>query len=236
MFHPEGPSLLELAEQALSSTRRGYDLLAPTFDRTPFRTPDPILRAVGRVVAAGPPARRALDICCGTGAGLEALAPHADELVGVDFSEPMLEVARRRLALLGIDAELRCQDVLQLPATGDFDVVTCCGALGHFVGDDEGRLLRVAHGLLRPGGSLILATSMHPRRRELAWWLSRGFNGAMHVRNAVLQPPFVMFYLTFTVPRVLDALRSAGFEADVVDPADPERPRLRIAVGRKARI
>ena len=34
MFHPNGPSFFELVEQALSSTERGYDLLAPKFDYT----------------------------------------------------------------------------------------------------------------------------------------------------------------------------------------------------------
>jgi hypothetical protein len=39
MFSPQGPSLRELAMQALSSVEGGYDLLAPKFDHTPFRTP-----------------------------------------------------------------------------------------------------------------------------------------------------------------------------------------------------
>jgi hypothetical protein len=42
MFYPQGPTLRELAVQALSSTERGYDLLAPKFDYTPFRTPEEI--------------------------------------------------------------------------------------------------------------------------------------------------------------------------------------------------
>jgi hypothetical protein len=43
MFHPQGPTFWELARQVLSSTERGYDLLAPKFDFTPFRTPEEIL-------------------------------------------------------------------------------------------------------------------------------------------------------------------------------------------------
>ena len=46
MFHPEGPSVLELTNQWLSSTQLGYDLLAPKFDYTPFRTPDSVLSIV----------------------------------------------------------------------------------------------------------------------------------------------------------------------------------------------
>ena len=46
MFHPQGPTFLELARQALSSTERGYDLLASKFDYTPFRTPNEIIEVV----------------------------------------------------------------------------------------------------------------------------------------------------------------------------------------------
>lgn len=35
MFTSEGPTVRELAVQALSSVEHGYDLLAPKFDHTP---------------------------------------------------------------------------------------------------------------------------------------------------------------------------------------------------------
>src|SRR5512147_2811874 len=40
--------------------------------------------------------RKALDVCCGTGDIAFGLARAGAEVVGVDFSEPMLEVARQR--------------------------------------------------------------------------------------------------------------------------------------------
>ena len=49
MFHEKGPTLRELAEQALSSTDHGYDLLASKFDYTPFRTPDAMLERAAEV-------------------------------------------------------------------------------------------------------------------------------------------------------------------------------------------
>ena len=54
MFHPQGPTFWELARQALSSTQRGYDLLAPKFDFTPFRTPhdEPVVIGQGGGVRA----------------------------------------------------------------------------------------------------------------------------------------------------------------------------------------
>ncbi|WP_328665035.1 class I SAM-dependent methyltransferase [Streptomyces sp. NBC_00328] len=110
MFSPQGPTLRELTVQALSSIERGYDLLAPKFDHTPFRTPDAILEAVGSALAPMGPFAAGLDLCCGTGAGMEVLRELCRESVtGVDISTGMLAVGRSRLEAGGRPS----------PATGD---------------------------------------------------------------------------------------------------------------------
>src|SRR5438445_1940611 len=99
MFHPNGPTFFELAEQALSSTEKGYDLLAPKFDYTPFRTPDWILESVGSQLTSLGSFGLGLDVCCGTGAAMRMLRPLCrDRVVGLDFSQGMLAVARQRTA------------------------------------------------------------------------------------------------------------------------------------------
>jgi ubiquinone/menaquinone biosynthesis C-methylase UbiE len=83
--------------QALSSVEVGYDLLAPKFDHTPFRTPDGVLDAT--VGALRPLGRfdRGLDVCCGTGAGMHVLRSVCQgRIIGVDFSAGMLVQARGR--------------------------------------------------------------------------------------------------------------------------------------------
>src|SRR5204863_5373882 len=42
------------------------------------------------------PGERALDLCCGTGDATFALAAKGAETTGLDFSEPMLQIARKR--------------------------------------------------------------------------------------------------------------------------------------------
>lgn len=97
MFHPEGPSLLELTQQALSETTRGYDLLARKFDYTPFRTPDELLEPMMEIIGEPKSLERALDVCCGTGAVMRQLRTRATENVtGIDLSQGMLDEAARR--------------------------------------------------------------------------------------------------------------------------------------------
>src|SRR5256885_8310148 len=98
MFHPQGPTFWELAEQALSSTERGYDLLAPKFDYTPFRTPDAILRRVAPTPRAAAPLPPRLDPCCGAGARVGMLPPPRRERgVGPRLSRGVLFLRRHRL-------------------------------------------------------------------------------------------------------------------------------------------
>src|SRR5437588_3099959 len=130
MFHPEGPTLRELAVQALSSTERGYDLLAPKFDHTPFRTPDAVLDAVGAYLAPHAPFGSGLDLCCGTGAGMRVLRPLClDRVVGLDVSRGMLEAGRRAAGRDGALGWVRA-DALDVPFGAAFDVVVCLGATG----------------------------------------------------------------------------------------------------------
>src|SRR6476619_5732208 len=96
MFSPRGPSLRELAMQALSSVEGGYDLLAPKFDHTPFRTPDGMLDATADALRPLGPFGPGLDVCCGTGAGMRVLrSVGLGQITVVDFSAGMLAQARR---------------------------------------------------------------------------------------------------------------------------------------------
>src|SRR5205814_2375547 len=87
------------------------------------------------------PGDRALDVCCGTGDIALALARSGAEVVGVDFSQRMLDVAELRMSKLQNPkvtisdqelphSELRiprfiCADAQQLPfPNNSFDMVT----------------------------------------------------------------------------------------------------------------
>lgn len=234
----QGPTLLELARQALSSTEVGYDLLAPKFDQTPFRTPDAVIE---RTLAASGDVLDALDLCCGTGAGLAQLLPQTRRrLVGVDLSQGMLDQARAKLGLsLGLAVggdrprvELVKQDVFAITFDTAFDLVTCFGAFGHIPEADEATFVRLVRRALRPGGRFVFVTSERPAPWSKSFVVSKAFNAAMRVRNAVVSPPFVMYYLTFVLPDVARLLRWEGFDVEVKEEVRFERPfeALRIVV------
>ncbi|MBV9123643.1 MAG: methyltransferase domain-containing protein [Planctomycetes bacterium] len=237
MFHPKGPTFFELARQALSSTEKGYDLLAPKFDYTPFRTPDWLLQAVANQLQALAPFGSGLDLCCGTGAGMHWLRPLCrDRVVGLDFSQGMLEVCREQLADApgAARVELVRGNALALPFGPEFDVVVCFGAFGHILPRDEPRFVGEIARVLKPGGRFVFVTSFRPPLWSMDAWLAWLFNGAMHVRNVLISPPFIMYYLTFLLPEVKDLLEKHGLAVEVRE-LRRERfcPRLHLVTARK---
>jgi ubiquinone/menaquinone biosynthesis C-methylase UbiE len=218
MFHPDGPTFWELVVQALSSTERGYDLLAPKFDLTPFRTPPPILDAVAVRLRQLGPFGAGLDLCCGTGAGVALLRPLCrDRVVGLDFSRGMLEVCRRQTSDAPGTARLEFVrgDTLTLPFGPAFDVVTCFGALGHVPRRHGPRFAGEIARVLRPGGRFASVTTPMPPIWSRRYWLARLFNGAMRLRNLLWSPAFIMYYLTFRLPELTALLRDQGLGVDV---------------------
>ena len=234
MFDPRGPTFFELARQALSSTTKGYDLLAPKFEYTPFRTPDELVEEMAQAV--GPPGsiERALDLCCGTGAAMGALRSRCTESVtGIDLSQGMLDEAARRLQDAPGEAEIRLVqgDILEMDYDEQYDVVTTCGSFGHILHDQQERFADRVKAALRPGGRFIFITAPMPSIISPRWWVSRSFNAVMHVRNALIDPPFIMFYLTFTLQRAREVLEAEGFALEVRAPfEDTDYAPLRLVI------
>lgn len=215
MFHPGGPTFFELARQALSSTEKGYDLLAAKFDLTPFRTADSLIASAVPILGD---VDNALDVCCGTGAGIWGLRARCRrQVVGVDFSAGMLAEARRQTANAPGDAPIHLAraDARHLPFAGTFSLAVCFGALGHFVGADQDLLVASVARALRPGGRFAFISRTRPSIFSARLWLERGFDAAMRVRNALLRPPFVMCYLNFLLPQAAELLVRHGFSVEV---------------------
>jgi SAM-dependent methyltransferase len=213
MFSPQGPSLRELAVQALSSVEVGYDLLAPKFDHTPFRTPDDVLDASADALRPLGPFGRGLDVCCGTGAGKRVLESLCREPVtGVDFSAGMLAQARGAHP----DAQWVRADVRALPFAEGFDLAVGFGALGHFLPVERPALFAGVRRALRPGGVFAFPMGAPQPVTSPGYWALLGFDVAMRVRNAVWRPPFVMYYRTCPLHALRRDLTAVGFTVSSV--------------------
>jgi SAM-dependent methyltransferase len=236
VFSPEGPSVRELAMQALSSVEGGYDLLAPKFDHTPFRTPDDMLDAAGGVLRPLGPFGRGLDVCCGTGAGMRVLRSVCQgQIMGVDFSTGML--ARARTAYP--DAKWVRADARALPFAGAFDLAVSFGALGHFLPAERPALFAGVYRALRPGGVFAFLVGAPQPVTSPWYWALLCFDLAMRVRNAVWRPPFVMYYRTYPLHAVRNDLTASGFTVTTVPltalgQREDGSPRLLLVLARKA--
>jgi ArsR family transcriptional regulator len=132
---------------------------------------------------------RLLDIGTGTGRMLQLLAPRAKQLIGVDSSPSMLDIARTTLNDTNIThASLHRADMYQLPWSGPiFDVVLFHQVL-HFA-EEPGQAIAQAKRVLAPNGYLVIADfaphtqeklrTEHGHRRlgfsdkEIAYWCSQ---------------------------------------------------------------
>jgi demethylmenaquinone methyltransferase/2-methoxy-6-polyprenyl-1,4-benzoquinol methylase len=140
--------------------RRMFDRIAPIYD------------VMNRVMTAGLDGRwrritveetvrdgdRVLDACCGTGDLAIAARGRADSVVGLDFSEPMLERARKKAP----EIEFVQGDALALPFDdASFDAVTVGFGVRNVEDLEKG--IRELRRVLRPGGRLGILEITQPR-------------------------------------------------------------------------
>ncbi len=131
------------------------------------------------------PGQRAIDLCCGTGDIALKLARRGTDAVGLDFTENMLTVARRRLeeensklanGASPLPVKFIGGDALQIPfPDGTFDVVTISYGLRNLSDLDAG--LREMERVARPGGRILVLDFGKP---DNALWRGLYFNYLRH--------------------------------------------------------
>jgi demethylmenaquinone methyltransferase / 2-methoxy-6-polyprenyl-1,4-benzoquinol methylase len=160
--------------------RRMFDAIAPRYDLTNALISAGLHMRWKRATAAlaqVPPGGRGLDACCGTGDLALLLARHAGpqgRVLGVDISEEMLRVARRKAARLGPGVEFALGDAeaLGLP-DASFHGATMGFGIRNTVHPEVA--LRELYRVLRPGGRLAILEFSTPRNavlRRLYDWYS----------------------------------------------------------------
>jgi demethylmenaquinone methyltransferase / 2-methoxy-6-polyprenyl-1,4-benzoquinol methylase len=167
-------------------------------------------RAVDRARVG--PGSDALDVCCGTGdLALELrrrIGPDG-RVVGCDFSEPMLELARRKSGDEGLPVEFGWADALELPyGDGGFDAVTI-GFGARNLADLERGIAEMTR-VLRSEGRLVILEITRPHREPLAAFYSLWFDKLVPVIGTLAGDADAYSYLPDSVKSFPEPERLAG--------------------------
>jgi len=112
----------------MGRTKNAYDRWSANYDHDP--NPQTVLEKASVVELVSPaPGDRILDAACGTGRYCRLFLERGAKVIGVDFSEGMLGIARTALPRV----QFHCADLtLPLPfSDGEFGKVNCAQALKH---------------------------------------------------------------------------------------------------------
>jgi len=148
------------------------------------------------------PGDSVLDVCCGTGDLAFELASRVSpqgHVVGCDFSEPMLDLAREKAIKAGVGSvRFEWADALQLPYdAGRFDAVTVGFGVRNFADREQG--LREMARVLRPGGRLVVLEFTEPRRPPFSTFYSLWFDRIVPVLGRLTNDPEAYSYLAESV-------------------------------------
>jgi len=204
----EGPARGSLPE---TQVRAMFDRIARVYDRMNsvmtagmhhrWRERAADLAAVG----AG---HRALDVATGTGdlaIELKRRVGPAGQVIGLDFSERMLELAREKAPEVLFEAG----NALQLPyPDGSFDAVTVGFGARNF--SELRRGLSEMARVTRPGGHVVVLEITTPRRPPLSWFFRLWFDRAVPGLGRLAGDPDAYSYLPSSVRRFPGPRELAG--------------------------
>lgn len=113
------------------------------------------------------PGMSQLDIGCGTGELLLKAARKGARVTGVDISEGMLSIARKRIAGSGLSGEITLHEagateVGALFSDNSFDLITSTLVFSELYAEERSLLLSEIRRLLKPGGRLVIAVEVVP--------------------------------------------------------------------------
>ncbi len=173
--------------------------------------------------------KRVLDAGCGPGVYAEWLVDHGAEVVGIDVSRRMIELARERVGQRAEFIQANLEEPVDFLADASFDLVLSALSVDYV--RDLGRLFGECHRVLRDGGHFVFSKE-HPfsdfTQRHLTHYFEteiigctwRGFGKPVEVRS-YRRPLAALLNAVadagFTIERVVEPRPTEEFKA-----ADPD--------------
>ena len=148
---------------------QSFDDFAETYDRLMSLSAGSFRAYIESVLPQA--GHRAVDLGCGTGHHASILATRFQEVLAVDISSPMLEIARARRASPNISYELRDLRDVTPEKDGRFDLVFSAFTLHHVPDLDD--TLRQIRALVAPRGRVVLLDNVAPTPAVPRWWFRR---------------------------------------------------------------
>ena len=138
--------------EAYTSFAQVYDLF---MDNVPYEEWAAYVKGI--LAEFGVESGLVLDLGCGTGSLTECLARHGCDMIGVDNSEDMLEIAAEKRARSGLDILYLLQDMREFELYGTVRaVVSVCDSMNYILEyEDLVQVFRLVNNYLDPGGIFV---------------------------------------------------------------------------------
>ncbi len=202
-----------------------FDNIAPTYDKLNHIMSLNIdrmwRRRVMRIVRRAK-AHKIMDVATGTGDLAIAMAKRVDrtQILGVDLSEEMLAVARRKIEKQGLEERIMLEkgdaENLSMVASESIDAITVAFGVRNFENIERG--LSELYRTLKPGGKLVVLEFSMPKNRLVRWVYSQYAHRLLpRIGGMISKDKQAYTYLPdsveeFPAPeRFSDMLREAGF-------------------------
>jgi len=104
------------------------------------------------------PAHKILDVGCGTGRHYIPLMQEGYEVTGLDLSQNMLNVLRKKAKAAGLNPYAFRKDMREIDFTDEFDAIICMNSAFQYLllDEDISQTLKAFHRALKPGGIAII--------------------------------------------------------------------------------
>lgn len=179
-----------------------------------------------KLLAPGKP-KLILDVATGTGDfAVETLKLNPDKVIGIDISEGMLEVGRKKMKDRGYDSriEMLSGDSENLPfEENKFDAVIVAFGVRNFENLEKG--LSEMHRVLKPGGRMVVLEFSKPRMFPFKQLYNFYFNFILpKIGKVISKDPAAYTYLPESVQAFPDGdnfvgiLNQLGFKETVCKP------------------
>ena len=204
-----------------------FDNIAPTYDKLNHIMSLNIdrvwRRRVMRIVRRAK-AHKIMDVATGTGDLAIAMAKRVDrtQILGVDLSEEMLAVARRKVEKQGLEERIMLAkgdaENLDMVTSESIDAATVAFGVRNFENIERG--LSEIYRTLKPGGKLVVLEFSMPKNRLVRWVYSQYAHRLLpRIGGMISKDKQAYTYLPdsveeFPAPeRFADMLRGVGFKS-----------------------